>query len=161
MDRHVVAPSGKSESDTSAADSGATAVAGHQRAAERLHSAAIHLLRRLRREDDASGLTAPLLSALSVIVFGGPLTLGALATAEQVRPPTITRVVATLEGAGLVTREAGATDGRVVVVRATDAGRRLLEAGRARRTDVLARQLAALPAGDVATLEQAAAIMER
>jgi DNA-binding MarR family transcriptional regulator len=151
MDRRVVAPP-----DTSEAEG-----AGYQRAAERLHSAAIHLLRRLRREDDASGLTAPQLSALSVIVFGGPLTLGALATAEQVRPPTITRVVATLEEAGLVAREASATDGRVVVVRATVAGRRLLEAGRARRTDVLARQLEALPAADVATLEQAADIMEQ
>src|SRR6476646_4707632 len=70
--------------------------------ADRLHSVAIHILRRLRREDDASGLPAPQLSALSVIVFGGPITLGALAAAEQVRPPTITRLVATLEDAGLV-----------------------------------------------------------
>src|SRR5229473_2111765 len=76
--------------------------------ADRLHSAAIHLLRRLRRQDDASGLTAPRLSALSVIVFSGPLTLGALATAEQVRPPTMTRLVAALEEAGLVVREPGA-----------------------------------------------------
>ena len=56
--------------------------------ADRLHSAAIHLLRRLRREDATTGLSAPRLSALSVIVFGGPLTLGELANAEQVRPPT-------------------------------------------------------------------------
>ncbi len=49
--------------------------------ADRLHSAAIHLLRRLRREDDASGLPAPQLSALSVIVFGGPIAIGALADA--------------------------------------------------------------------------------
>src|SRR6478736_9503795 len=81
--------------------------------ADRLHSAAIHLLRRLRREDDASGLPAPQLSALSVIVFGGPITLGALATAEQVRPPTITKVVSTLEEAGLVEREADAADRRI------------------------------------------------
>src|ERR671933_1067936 len=73
--------------------------------ADRLHSAAIHLLRRVRRQDDASGLTAPRLSALSVIVFGGPLTLGALAAAEQVRPPTMTRIVQALEEAGLVVRE--------------------------------------------------------
>src|SRR5690349_25156897 len=72
--------------------------------ADRLHSAAIHLLRRLRREDDASGLPAPQLSALSVIVFGGPIALGDLAKAEQVRPPTITRVVAALEADGLVER---------------------------------------------------------
>src|ERR1041385_6417167 len=87
--------------------------------ADRLHSAAIHLLRRLRREDDASGLPAPQLSAMSVIVFGGPITLGALASAEQVRPPTITKLVATLEKAGLVERTSDATDKRVSRVEAT------------------------------------------
>ena len=68
--------------------------------ADRLHSAAIHLLRRLRREDDASGLGAPQLSALSVIVFAGPITLGALARAEQVRPPTISEARGSARGAG-------------------------------------------------------------
>src|SRR5947199_6296687 len=115
---------------------------GAGQTAERLHSAAIHLLRRLRREDDASGLTAPRLSALSVIVFGGPLTLGALAIAEQVRPPTMTRIVAALEERHFVAREPSPDDGRVTLVRATPAGRRLLEEGRTRRTSVLARQLA-------------------
>src|SRR3954466_16021151 len=81
--------------------------------ADRLHSAAIHLLRRLRREDDASGLPAPQLSALSVIVFGGPVTLGQVAAAEQVRPPTITRLVVALEQGGLVDREVDPVDGRV------------------------------------------------
>src|SRR5215471_18759609 len=81
--------------------------------ADRLHSAAIHLLRRLRRQHDASGLPAPQLSALSVIVFGGPITLGDLAQAEQVRPPTITKLVATLEDAGLVEREVDTADRRV------------------------------------------------
>ena len=90
--------------------------------ATRLHSAAIHLLRRLRREDDASGLSAPRLSALSVIVFGGPLSLGALAAAEQVRPPTMTRIVAALEAASLVTREVDPHDGRAILIRATPAG---------------------------------------
>src|SRR5712692_8958291 len=94
--------------------------------ANRLHSAAIHLLRRLRTEDDVMGLTAPLASALSVVVFGGPITLGALARAEQVRPPTITRVVHQLERRGLVTREPDAEDRRVQRVRATAKGRRVL-----------------------------------
>jgi hypothetical protein len=67
------------------------------RVADRVHSAAIHLLRRLRREDDRWGLSAPRLSALSVLVFGGrALTLGELAAAEQVRPPTMTRLVSAL-----------------------------------------------------------------
>src|SRR5260370_24130753 len=80
--------------------------------ANRLHSAAIHLLRRVRAQDDGMGLTAPLASALSVIVFGGPLSLGALATAEQVRPPSITRIVRELEARGLVVREATPQDRR-------------------------------------------------
>lgn len=130
-------------------------------AAESIHSAAIHLLRRLRREDDASGLTAPRLSALSVVVFGGPLSLGALAAAEQVRPPTMTRLVAALEADGLVVREPDPRDGRGVLVRATAAGRQLLEEGRTRRTSALVRQLAALDADELATLCDAAAILER
>jgi DNA-binding MarR family transcriptional regulator len=129
--------------------------------AHRLHSAAIHLLRRLRKEDDASGLTAPRLSALSVVVFGGPLTLGALAAAEQVRPPTMTRIVAALEEAGLAVREASPNDGRVVLIRATAAGTRLLQEGRSRRVDTLAQQLAALPPDELATLERAAEILDR
>lgn len=132
-----------------------------RRTADRLHSAAIHLLRRLRREDDASGLTAPRLSALSVVVFGGPRTIGALASAEQVRPPTMTRLVAALEARGLVTRAPNPTDGRATLVRATPAGVRLLEDGRGRRTDLLTRQLGALPPAELAILEQAAEILDR
>src|SRR3954464_7525598 len=93
-----------------------SAASRHADLADRLHSAAIHLLRRLRREDDASGLPAPQLSALSVIVFGGPLTLGDLARAEQVRPPTITRLIGELEQQGLVEREVDGADRRVVRV---------------------------------------------
>ena len=131
------------------------------RTAERLHAAAIHLLRRLRREDDASGLTAPRLSALSVVVFGGPLTLSALAAAEQVRPPTITRIVAGLEAAGLLTREPDPADGRAVLVRATPAGVRLLAEGRARRLSALSREMKDLPPEDLATLARAVDILER
>ena len=130
------------------------------RVADRLHSAAIHLLRRLRREDDAAGLTAPRLSALSVVVFGGPLTLGELAAAEQVRPPTMTRLVTALEAQGLIRRESDARDGRLTRVHATPKAREILAAGRARRVRALARQLEALPAGDLETLERAADILE-
>src|ERR1051325_10731057 len=117
---------------------------GAEAIADRLHSAAIHLLRRLRREDDAAGLPAPQLSALSVIVFGGPITLGALAAAEQVRPPTITKIVAALEAGGLVTREPHAVDKRVTLVRATAKGTKLLHEGRRRRVAALVRDLRAL-----------------
>ncbi|HVG98461.1 MAG TPA: MarR family transcriptional regulator [Chloroflexota bacterium] len=137
-----------------AADAGREAVAGA------LHSAAVHLLRRLRREDDASGLSAPRLSALSVVVFGGPLTLGALAAAEQVRPPTMTRIVSALEADGLVQREPGPRDGRVTLVRATPAGTRLLLEGRDRRTAVLAAGLGALTGAELDVLARAAALME-
>jgi DNA-binding MarR family transcriptional regulator len=128
--------------------------------AEKLHSAAIHLLRRLRRQDVSSGLTAPRLSALSVIVYAGPLTLGALAAAEQVRPPTMTRIVAALEADGLVKREPSAEDRRATLVRATPAGETLLHEGRRRRTAELAAQLAALPKVDRATLARAADLLE-
>ena len=129
--------------------------------ADRLHSTAIHLLRRLRREDDASGLPAPQLSALSVIVFGGPVTLGQLAAAEQVRPPTITKLVATLEADGLVVREADAADRRIVRVRATARGARLLQEGRARRVASLADSLRGLSGKDRAALERAVPLLER
>jgi DNA-binding MarR family transcriptional regulator len=133
-----------------------------ERIADSLHSAAIHLLRRLRGEDAASGLSAPRLSALSVIVFAPrPLTLGELAEAEQVRPPTISRLFQGLEAEGLVERLPDPHDGRVQRVRATDEGRRLLREGRARRVAALARDLERLPPGDLETLDAAAELLER
>jgi len=136
-------------------------VATPESLADRLHSAAIHLLRRLRREDDASGLPAPQLSALSVIVFGGPITLGALAQAEQVRPPTITKLVATLEEAGLVTREADRDDRRVTRVKATARGTRLLQDGRQRRVATLETSVKELSRGERELLARAIPILER
>ena len=130
--------------------------------ADRLHSAAIHLLRWLRREDAATGLSAPRLSALSVLVFGGgPVTLGQLAAAEQVRAPTMTRLVNGLEADGLVTRQADPGDARVTRIRATARGRALLEAGRARRVAALARPLADLSGEERALLGRAAALIEQ
>ena len=129
--------------------------------ADRLHSVAIHLLRRVRREDDASGLTAPHLSALSVVVFLGPMTLGALAAAEQVRPPTITRVVAALEAGGLVERETDPADRRVVRVKATARGTRLLHEGRQRRVAVLTTSLRALSPREREIVVRALPILEK
>jgi DNA-binding MarR family transcriptional regulator len=129
--------------------------------ADRWHSLAIHLLRRLRREDVKAGLTGPRLSALSVIVFGGPITLGDLAAAEQVKPPTITRLVRALEAEGLVRRESDPSDGRVVRLRATARGESLLSAGRARRVRRLAEPLTSLTADERATLQNAAEILSR
>jgi len=129
--------------------------------ADGLHSAAIHLLRRLRREDDASGLPAPQLSALSVIVFGGPITLGDLARAEQVRPPTITKLVATLEAQGLVERAADSEDGRIVRVKASARGARLLQKGRQRRVASLAASLTELSASERQLLVRALPVLEK
>jgi len=123
--------------------------------ADQLHSAAIHLLRTLRKEDDASGLSAPRLSALSVVVFGGPLTLGQLARAEQVRPPTMTRIVTGLEKVGLVKRIGDPRDHRVTKIQATPKGQRVLAAGRARRVKVLTEAVNALESGELAELARA------
>ncbi len=128
--------------------------------ADRLHSAAIRLLRRVRREDEATGLTGARLSALSVVVFAGPLTVGQLAAAEQVRSPTASKLVAELEALGLVTRETSATDRRVTEVRATARGRWMLQAGRRRRVAVLSARLAEVGADDLATLDRAAELLE-
>jgi DNA-binding MarR family transcriptional regulator len=132
-----------------------------ERVADRLHSAAIHLLRRLRREDESAGLSGPRLSALSVVVFGGPLTLGELAAAEQVRPPTMTRLVRALEADGLVAREPDPRDGRITRVRATPAATALLAEGRARRVAAFAARLAALTPKELAALGRATEILEQ
>jgi DNA-binding MarR family transcriptional regulator len=109
--------------------------------AELLHSTAIRLLRTLRRVDESSGLTAPRLSALSVIVFNGPITLGKLAEAEQVRPPTMTRIVNALEDQELVVKAQDPGDGRLIRIAATIKGKRMLIRGRARRVQSLTEQI--------------------
>ena len=133
----------------------------HVDTAGRLHAAAIHLLRRLRREDAASGLPPARLSALSVLVFGGPATVTALAAAEQVQVPTMTRVVQALEADGLVRREPVPGDRRGARLVATPRGRRMLEEGRRRRVARLAADLAALPGVERRALDRAVDILER
>jgi DNA-binding MarR family transcriptional regulator len=129
--------------------------------ADRLHSAAIHLLRRVRRTDEATGLTPVRLSALSVLVFGGPLTLGELAAAEQVRPPTMSRLVRTLEAEGLVSREADPTDKRLVRLTATDAAVGILRAGQSARVASLAAQVRKLSMDEIELLDRAASLMDQ
>src|SRR4030088_1347288 len=102
--------------------------------ADRLHSAAIHLLRRLRVRDRESGVGPAQLSALSVLVFGGPRSLGELAEAEQVRPPTMSRIVTSLERSGLVRRKT-TDDKRRVRLEATAKGTKMLQEGRRRRVE--------------------------
>jgi DNA-binding MarR family transcriptional regulator len=129
--------------------------------ADRLHSAAIHLLRRVRREDRATGLSPARLSALSVVVFGGPLRVSALARAEQVRTPTMTPMVDALARDGLVTREADPRDARATLVRATAKGARLMAEGRSRRVSVLAQDLRQLSAAERGAVVAAVTVLER
>ena len=128
--------------------------------AGRIHSAAIHLLRKLRREDAGSGLNAPRLSALSVIVFSGEVALGELAAAEQVRPPTMTRIVDALLELGLVEKRRNAQDGRSTLIRATPAGRKLMLAGRKRRLRVLVQGMTKLAVSERESLDGAMKILE-
>ena len=117
--------------------------------ADRLHSAAIHLLRRVRRVDEATGLSGAKLSALSVVVFAGPISLRDLAAAEQVRPPSMTRTVRELELDGLITRETDDSDRRVTRIRATAKGEQLLKQGRGARIKLLADLLRSLDVDDL------------
>src|SRR5260370_59962 len=112
--------------------------------ADRLHSAAIHLLRRLRVRDRESGVGPAQLSALSVLVLGGgPRSLGELAEVEQVLPPTMSRIVTGLVRAGLV-RRGKTEDGRQVRLEATAKGTKILQEGRRRRVESLAQALSYL-----------------
>jgi len=129
--------------------------------AARLHSASIRLLRTLRREDDGSGLSAPRLSALSVIAFAGPLALAELAAAEQVRPPTMSRIVDFLVEARLVTRQTDPDDRRSVRIAATAKGVKLMEAGRERRVRALVERLGGLADSECRALSRGVEILER
>lgn len=128
--------------------------------AERVHALAIHLLRRVRRADAASGLSAARLSALSVLVFGGARSLGELAEAEQVTAATMSRLVSGLEGEGLVRRERDRSDARRLRVSATPAGRAALEAGRARRVALMSAMLAGLGPDRRGSVLEAVEILE-
>jgi DNA-binding MarR family transcriptional regulator len=128
--------------------------------ADRLHSASIHLLRRAAEEDRGAGLSRARLSALSVVVFRGPLTLGELAVAEAVRSATMSGIVNGLERDGLVRRRPHGTDGRAVQVEATAAGRRLLERARTRRIALVASKLGDLSQSELAVLQRAADLLE-
>jgi DNA-binding MarR family transcriptional regulator len=128
--------------------------------ADRLHSAAIHLLRRAAEEDRAAGLSRARLSALSVVVFRSPLTLGDLAAAEGVRSATMTGIVNGLERDGLVRRRPHGTDRRAVQVEATAAGRRLLDRARGKRLELIASKLADLSDAELDVLERAADLLE-
>ena len=127
-----------------------------------MHSAAIHLLRRVRVADDESmGMTPARRSALSVLVFLGPQSLSDLAAAEQVTLPTMSKLVATMERDGLVRRERDPGDGRVVRLHATAKARRMADRGRERRLEVLESLLGDASAREVEIVREAAEIVDR
>jgi DNA-binding MarR family transcriptional regulator len=128
--------------------------------ASRLHSAAIHLLRRLRIRDQASGIGPAQLSALSVLVFGGPRSLGELAGAEQVKPPTMSRIVSGLEREGLLRRKK-TEDKRRMLLEATAKGHTVLQEGRKRRVESLAVAVGSLAPEETTDLERLAHLLER
>ncbi len=130
-------------------------------AADRLHSAAIHLLRRVRKQDAASGIGPAQLSALSVLVFAGPQTLGSLAAAEQIKSPTMSRIVAALKGGRLVDITRDPHDTRRMRIRPTARGTRLLQQGRRRRIEYLAAHLDSLTIKELAQLGAASEILEK
>jgi len=128
--------------------------------ANRLHSAAIHLLRGAAKPDVLSGQGPARLSALSVLVFGGPKTLGALAAAERVKPPTMSRIVAGLKRAGLARIQPDEKDARKVRISVTPKGERLLQEARQRRIQALERLLSGLNPADLDLLDRAANMIE-
>ncbi len=129
--------------------------------ADRLHSAAIHLLRHARKRDVLARVGPARLSTLSVLVFGGPMALGQLAATEQVKPPTMSRIVAGLKRSGLAKIETDARDARRIRVTATAKGERLLQQARARRVRLVAETLGRLRGPELDTLLKAAELMER
>lgn len=127
----------------------------------RLHSSAVRLLRTLRRADDGRGLSAPRLSALSVIVYGGAMSLAELAEAEQVKPPTMSRIVDALVARGLLSRNPKPGDRRSVVIAATGEGVQLLGAGREQRVGELISRIGRLADSERRALARGVEILER
>lgn len=128
---------------------------------DRLHSSAIHLLRYARKQDALARQGPARLSALSVLVFAGPMALGELAAAEQVKAPTMSRIVAGLKRSGLAKIEADSKDARKIRVTATPKGQRLLQQARARRVRLVADILSGLSKPELDTLLKSAQIVER
>lgn len=127
--------------------------------AEAVHSVAIRVLRIVRVEDVKAGIGPAQLSALSVLVFAGPRTLGELAAAEQVKPPTMSRIVQALVEDGLADRTTSSDDRRSVQIAATAKGRKLLLAGRDRRVEALANRLEKLSGDELRVLAKAAKLL--
>ena len=148
-------------SSTPDAPGGGRSAVGSTELAARLAGLSTVLQRHLSRADAGDGLTRARLSALGLLVMGGPRTLGDLAAAEHVRPPTMTRLVHAMEADGLVARESNPDDRRSIVIRATAHGEQQLELGRSRQIAPLAAAITGLGPGERAALEDAADLLGR
>ena len=129
--------------------------------ASSLRLAVMRLARRMRAERADTSLSLSQLAALATLDRHGPLTPSELAGYEKVQPPSMTRLAASLEAAGLVTRTAHPSDGRQVLLAVSPEGAALLREDRRRREAWLAQRLRELDADDRAVLRKAAAILER
>jgi DNA-binding MarR family transcriptional regulator len=132
-----------------------------EQVASALNSGAVHLLRSLAAIDKLAGLTPARLSALSVLVFAGPQSLGALAAAEEVAGPTMTRIVDGLAGSGLAERLPDPADGRGVLIAATAAGDSLMRAAAARRITAISAVIESLPPADQRRIAAAAGLLDK
>lgn len=128
--------------------------------ASALRLSVLRLARRLRAERADTDLTLSQLSALATLERHGALTPGELAAHERVRPPSMTRLVASLEEAGLVGRAAHATDRRQVVLTVLEPGTALLREDRRRRDAWLSRQLQELAPADLELLRSAVEVLD-
>lgn len=121
----------------------------------------MRLARRLRNEREDTTLTLNQLSAMGTLARLGPLTLGELAAAERIQPPSMTRTVSALEARGLVVREADADDRRLVIVRLSDKGTQMLAADRRRRDAWLNHRLRELTPDEREVLRRAVPVLEK
>lgn len=119
----------------------------------------MRLARQLRSRRLESPITLSQLSALATLAKEGAMTPGALAVRERVRPPSMTRVIASLVDLGLVERAAHPADGRQILVAASPAGAALVERERQASQEWLRKRLASLCHEDRATLLRAADLM--
>ena len=136
------------------------AVANDPALAAGLRMVVMRLARRLRQQAEGE-VTASQLSALATIDRQGPITLGELASAEQIQPPSMTKIVSGLERHGFVIREPDERDRRIARVRISDEGRKFVARSRTRRNAYLAERLRGFDAEERAVLEQALPLLER
>jgi DNA-binding MarR family transcriptional regulator len=129
--------------------------------ARRLNSATVHLMRALRQDRPSAGIAAEHSSALGAVVFGGPISIGALARSERVGAPAMTKTVGILEAAGLVTRERDPADARIVRVKATRKARALVLRGREQRVVRIGKALEAFSPAETTRLNAAIGTFER